>query len=118
MWHEKHVKAGVGAAAGLPPYAIGNMTELNHVLHDLDGPGFGTCPQPVSGQGTGPVNGCSQVYREPFESGGKIKIRTRRFGDNRWADENQKRWLGIFEKLDKAMIKAIENSAEGFCPSL
>jgi hypothetical protein len=25
---------------------------------------------------------------------------------------------GIFEKLDKAMIEAIENSAEGFCPSL
>jgi hypothetical protein len=25
---------------------------------------------------------------------------------------------GIFEKLDKAMIEEIENSAEGFCPSL
>jgi len=45
-------------------------------------------------------------------------MRTRGFGDNRWADENQKRGPAIFEKLDNAMIEAIENSAEGLCPSL
>jgi len=117
-WYENHIKTGVGAAAGLPPNAIGNVTEPNHVLHDLDGPGFGVCPQPVTEAGSGPVNECSQVYREPFESGGKIIMRTRGFGDNRWADENQKRGPVIFKKLDKAMIDAIENALDGLCPSL
>jgi len=35
FWYENHIKTGVGAAAGLPPNAIGNGTEPNHVLHDL-----------------------------------------------------------------------------------
>jgi hypothetical protein len=118
LWHENHIKTGVGAAAGLPPNAIGNVTEPNHAFHDEDGPGFGSCPQPVSGQGTGPVNECSQVYREPFESGGKIKMRTRGFGDNKCATINQEAGPLIFDDLDQAMIEAIMNAPDGLCPSL
>ena len=118
LWYENHIKTGVGAAAGLPPNAIGNVTEPNHAFHDEDGPGFGSCPQPVSGQGAGPVNECSQVYREPFESGGKIKMRTRGFGDNKWAAINQKAGPIIFDDLDQAMIEAIMNAPGGLCPSL
>ncbi len=102
----------------MPPNAIGNVTEPNHILHDTDGPGFGTCPKPVSDAGSGPVNECSQVYREPFESGGKIKMRTRGFGDNRYAFLNQIVGPPIFKKLDAAMIEAIESAVDGFCPSL
>ena len=118
FWYENEIKTGVGAAAGLPPNAIGNVTEPNHILHDTDGPGFCTCPKPVSEAGSGSVNECSQVYREPFESGGKIKMRTRGFGDNRWAFPNQVGGPYIFKELDKEMIEAIENAADGLCPSL
>jgi len=115
---ENEIKTGVGTSAGLPPNAIANVTEPSHILHDTDGPSFGTCPQPVSGQGSGAVNECSQVYREPFESGGKIKMRTRGFGDNRFALPNQVGGPWIFRKLDEDMIEAIDSAADGLCPSL
>ena len=118
LWHENEIRTGVGEAAGLPPNAIANVTEPSHILHDLDGPGFGVCPQPVSGQGTGPVNECSQVYREPFESEGKIKMRTRGFGDNRFAIANQIVGKRIFKELDDEMKEAIEMDSDGICPSL
>lgn len=116
--YENEIRTGVGSVAGLPPNAIANVTEPNHILHDLDGPDFGTCPKPVSGQGSGPTNECSQVYREPFVSGGKIKMRTRGFGDNPYAIPNQLAGPFIFKRLDKKMKKAIESAADGLCPSL
>lgn len=115
---DNEIKTGVGAPAGLPPNAIANVTEPSHILHDTDGPGFGTCPQPVSGQGSGAVNECSQVYREPYESGGKIKMRTRGFGGNRFALPNQIGGPWIFRKLDEDMVEAINSAADGLCPSL
>ena len=118
FWYENEIRTGVGAAGGLPPNAIANVTEPNHILHDTDGPGFGVCPQPVSGEGSGTVNECSQVYREPFVSGGKIKMSTRGFGDNRWADINDRVGPVIFKKLDEEMIEAIAAASNGICPSL
>jgi hypothetical protein len=118
FWYENEIKTGVGAAAGLPPNAIGNVTEPNHILHDTDGPGFGACPKPVAGAGSGPVNECSQVYREPFENEGKIKMRTRGFGDNQWGVFNDFVGPKIFKGVDQDMIDALEASSDGLCPSL
>ncbi|MEM7098169.1 MAG: hypothetical protein AAF541_07920 [Pseudomonadota bacterium] len=115
------IRVGVGADAGLPPNAIGNVTRPGHIFHDVDGPGWPTCPQTVTDQGAGtppPVDTCSQVYREPDQVGNQILMRTRGTGDNPFGVINQIFGPGVFEELDELMKQAILESGDGICPSL
>lgn len=115
------IRVGVGAAAGLPPNAIGNVTQPGHILHDIDGPGWPTCPKPVPNQGDGTPPGyseCSQVYREPDIESGQVIMRTRGTGDNPFGGPNQWEGPDIFKDLDEAMKQAILNTPGRMCPSL
>ena len=112
------IKVGVGSTQGLPPNAIGNITQYGHMFHNSQMADWPTCPQVVPQQGRGnPPAACNQVYREPYLENGEIRMYTRGTGENNadWLNE----WQGprVFKRLDDMMKEAIGNTTNQICPS-
>ena len=113
------IRTGVGKKAKLPANAVGNITQEGHVLHNDEMGDWGTCPKKVPDEGSGtPPAECNQVYREPYEEGGKISMRTRGTGENSFDLPNRVFGPWLFEPLDEMMMRAILDKPDHLCPSL